>query len=709
MAGFISGLGLRTKLVVAFVSIALVVVATGAVGAYGVLETQDHATDVADDGDIRFAVTLVGAGFEQQYNAVRAFQLDEEDAGEEFDEGGEKISRGIAILEKSSLSAEQQELYDQLQLYHNRFDHLFSEFTRVRAASEIVNEGGMNEDVQMIATEIGQLEDQIEATVTEFATLAEDDANEAVGDIDDAVRQGLLLLGGVSVGALGVAVVLGLALGRHVGTPIQRTAATAETIAAGDLDTTVERTDRGDEVGALQNSFAELQTYLQTVAAQAEALADQEFDVAVLSEEVPGDIGDAIATMQTDMESFVSQLEQSRAEAKQAQAEAEALAEELEQQATVMGETMAEAADGDLTQRLDEDLDNESMAAIAQSFNEMVSDLEATVVELRTVAERVDDRSTSASTSVSEIDNASAEVSEAVQTIANGATEQDENIRAVTEEMTQLSASIQEVAFATDDAAATVQAAAELGDEGSDRAASAAEAMAKIEDRATETAAEIESLATEIEQIGEIVDLIDEIAAQTNMLALNASIEAARAGEAGEGFAVVAEEIKGLAEETAEATDEIEELITTVQSSAEGARTDIQQMSNTVADGTGTVEDAVDALEGIIDRVEQANDSLQSVAEATDDQAVSAEEAASMVDEVGEISRQTSTEADDAAAAAQQQAAAVTDVAADVQTLSDQSSKLREFTDKFDVTAPEAAGAAVEADRSSPAQSGADD
>ena len=63
-----------------------------------------------------------------------------------------------------------------------------------------------------------------------------------------------------------------------------------------------------------------------------------------------------------------------------------------------------------------------------------------------------------------------------------------------------------------------------------------------------------------IDQINDLTSDILSIAKQTNLLALNALIEAARAGEVGKGFAVVAHEIGDLADASKSTANHIQEI-----------------------------------------------------------------------------------------------------------------------------------------------------
>jgi len=493
---------------------------------------------------------------------------------------------------------------------------------------------------------------------------------------DFAIITGIALLGFVFIGAT---------LGRNTVSSLKRLRDKATAISEGDIDVEIEDTGRIDEVGQAVAAFQDTKAYLETVADQADALARQDFEDSVLNEEVPGQIGESLRQMNDDIEEFIVELEQAKAEAQESRAQAEELAASLEDQAQEFGDVMAEAADGDLTVRLSSDVDNESMANIAKACNGMLEELEGTLADLTEFSETVDRTSERITSSAEEVKNASQDVSESMEEIASETETQNQQIGQTTDEMTSLSATIEEVASSADEVAATSQQAASIGERGREAASEAIEEMNAIERKTGQTITEVESLDAEMERIGEIVGLIDDIAEQTNILALNASIEAARAGKEGEGFAVVADEIKSLAKETQEATQDIAELVEDVQSSTTQAVGDMQETGDRVTEGIETVEDAIDSLEAIVDEVEEVNTGIQSINEATDDQAASTEEAVSMMDEIESASERTKSETDDIAAAAEEQTSAIDEVTAQIVSLSDQATDLREMLAEFEV------------------------
>ena len=170
--------------------------------------------------------------------------------------------------------------------------------------------------------------------------------------------------------------------------------------------------------------------------------------------------------------------------------------------------------------------------------------------------------------------------------------------------------SMQSVAAATEELSASVD---EIGRQARDsnRIADAAVQQAQ------QTDARIGKLSRAAQQIGDVVKLITAIAEQTNLLALNATIEAARAGEAGRGFAVVASEVKSLASQTAKATDEISSHISGMQGATQESVAAIKEIGSTIGQISNIAATIATAVQQQSDATQEIARSVQSVAQGT--------------------------------------------------------------------------------------------
>ncbi|SIR05180.1 methyl-accepting chemotaxis protein [Haladaptatus litoreus] len=494
-------------------------------------------------------------------------------------------------------------------------------------------------------------------------------------------------------------VVVGLSIGRGTAQSLATVSKTADEISAGRLDAELPRTRREDEMGNLFGSFESMHEYLNTVADQADALARKEFDAPVFEKEVPGEFGETLEEMRTDLRAMVADIERARAEAENAQAEAEAsqaraesaqqeaeqLNTALQRKANEFSAVMGQAADGDLTQRMATESPTQPMTDIAREFNQMMDELEATIRDVNEFAETVAAASQEVTASTDEIEQASQQVTESTQLMSEGAVEQSERLEHTAGEMSELSATIEEIAASADQVAESANHAETLGEDGREAAQAAIEEMAAIESGTETTVEHIVELETEIERIGDVVELIRSIADQTNMLALNANIEAASADGSTEGFEVVANEVKELANETKEAVGDIEQRIETVRERAEVTVEDIRETHGAVEDGVVTVNEALESLEEIVENVEETSVGVEEINDVTDEQAETTADVVAMVDDVSQIGEQTAEEAEDVAAAAEEQTASLGEVSQSAESLARQAESLAATVDDFRV------------------------
>ncbi|WP_312911412.1 methyl-accepting chemotaxis protein [Natronosalvus caseinilyticus] len=478
---------------------------------------------------------------------------------------------------------------------------------------------------------------------TQWVAVSSVPTDAAYGVATD-VGQNVLAMLLVSLLALGLVAVV---LGRQTVAPLGRLRDRAADMERGDLEVDLE-TNRVDEIGQLFVAFD---------------------------------------SMRTSLREQIREAERARTDAEQARAESEAMARHLETKADEYRVVMEEAADGDLTRRLDPESQSEAMTDIAHSFNAMLEELEETTDGVKRFAHEVATASEQVTASSEEVRSASEQVTQSIQAISDGADRQHEELQAVSGEMEGLSTTTEEIAASSNEVADIAARTAETGRRGKEAAQAAKDGMDEIEAESEEAVEAIDALEEEMAQIDHLVEFISDIARETNMLALNANIEASRGGTGGDedgGFAVVAAQVKELAADAKETAEDIEERIESISSQTHETAAQIEGTATRIDEHSESIENAVTALDEIAEYAQRTNDGVQEISAATEEQAASTQEAVAMVSNATEISQATSNESQHVAAAAEEQTSAISEVTTSASSLTDQASQLSAALERFE-------------------------
>jgi methyl-accepting chemotaxis protein-2 (aspartate sensor receptor) len=284
-------------------------------------------------------------------------------------------------------------------------------------------------------------------------------------------------------------------------------------------------------------------------------------------------------------------------------------------------------ADGDLSVRIDTQRKDE-VGLVMNAMQLMVGKLSGIIGDVRSAADTISTASNHLSTTTTEISVATERQAQATASSAAA--------------LEQVTVSINEVATLAKASEESSQRTVVLT---GDSVAAIRHAVAEIDSMAHSIGAasdQVGGLVKRSDEVGGIAGVIREIADQTNLLALNAAIEAARAGEQGRGFAVVADEVRKLAERTARATHQIASVIGQIRDETQQTVDGMQATAPKIRNGLHMVNGVSGMLDRIAGEAAESQNRAVEVASATREQAVAANDIARNVEQVAQMTEETS-------------------------------------------------------------------
>jgi len=283
---------------------------------------------------------------------------------------------------------------------------------------------------------------------------------------------------------------------------------------------------------------------------------------------------------------------------------------------------------------------NTSVKGVAQGVDSLsisASESSSSILEMASSVEEVVQNMENLSQSVSEVSSSIVEMGVSIKQVGNGVVSLMEVSTSTASSVMEMDSSIKQVERNANETAAISKAVRIDAETGREAVEAVIIGMQEIKRASQITSEVISTLSERAADIGDILSVIDEVAEQTNLLALNAAIIAAQAGEHGKGFAVVADEIKELSERTSSSTREISLVIRGVQEETRRAVDAIDQAERSIGDGELLSQKSGEALAKIVVGVTEATAQVAEIARTTVEQAKGSQMIREAMEQVSEM------------------------------------------------------------------------
>ena len=441
--------------------------------------------------------------------------------------------------------------------------------------------------------EISEANDKAKADLDDILVEVGNQMTQANAQVTQIQRTAGVTFAAVILVAVALAVILGLLITRNIVGRVRVMADAVNSGAEGDLTSTV-LIDSNDEIGKLGSDFNEMVGKLSGMIGK---VSRSSADLAGISDTMAKASHSVVASAKT--------------------------------QADSVAKTSAAIVQI-----------NTSVKGVAQGVDSLsisASESSSSILEMASSVEEVVQNMENLSQSVSEVSSSIVEMGVSIKQVGNGVVSLMEVSTSTASSVMEMDSSIKQVERNANETAAISKAVRIDAETGREAVEAVIIGMQEIKRASQITSEVISTLSERAADIGDILSVIDEVAEQTNLLALNAAIIAAQAGEHGKGFAVVADEIKELSERTSSSTREISLVIRGVQEETRRAVDAIDQAERSIGDGELLSQKSGEALAKIVVGVTEATAQVAEIARTTVEQAKGSQMIREAMEQVSEM------------------------------------------------------------------------